>query len=84
MDLTCKDNKCLICDSILRTMEQSRIQLKNCKNRCMSVTIGKNGIIQFFIFGEKCEILLRQKIRQNIEYWKENDRYLAKILEGDS
>jgi len=67
----------------------------NCTNHCYEMTEGRNSkeFCRIVVFGVRVEFLrkdysqkfkkkLEDKVRYQIDYWKENDRYLAKIMEG--
>jgi hypothetical protein len=64
----------------------------NCKNRCF-VEISHNSIQkEGYVFGKKFQCDFRQShslqkylndVYAEIAYWREDDRYLAKILGGN-
>lgn len=85
MDLNCKDNKCLICNSELEKLKATTI-IKACKNKCTTVFISTFDyhLIHIYIFEKVYKHYQEKDIIKEIRYWKKKDRYLTKILEGDS
>ncbi|AEO93721.1 gp463 [Bacillus phage G] len=95
--IICKDNICPICESELKIDEFRSLMGKECANKCYFVSLDRNSIFPtgFGTFDENAildnsdesvEKIIRNmyRIRKSINYWRENDRYLAKILKGRS
>lgn len=99
IDLKCKDNKCPICESKMITNFTHRSISKYCENNCYDFMIrdhlSKNGLENshfnvfdgFFNYGyhddKEYKLITEEKVRELIEYWKENERYLLRILIDD-
>lgn len=90
MNLFCKD-KCLICGKEM--IRDSRVSYQ-CKNGCYvwfntSITKGvrvfDEMITQSSYTAREWELSDEKKIEvtKRINYWKEKDRYLIKLLEGE-
>lgn len=77
MDLSCEDNKCLICNSEL-VLSGKILSSKNCINNCMKISFINQRLMNFYIFNKPYSGI--EEIEEQINYWKENERYLAKIL----
>lgn len=93
IDIYCKDMKCPICEKELIT-DEHKFKIK-CQNKCYGAILYYPDVDKFFIFEKEFDvgwteefsdkdIINKQKkaIRDQIYYWKENDRYLMKIMEG--
>jgi hypothetical protein len=96
IDIYCTDGNCPICDSKMdikwedsNTFKTQRI----CKNDCYAY-IGTKDIdddfsIQIFdtfsCLSKKCKLSksLESEIIKEIKYWKDNERYVMKLLMGD-
>lgn len=100
MDIYIEQTTCPICNTELAvsTKESSNFfmiseNMKICKNGCFSCTNYTDHAI-VFVFNDKYAFLedfslqmLLDKykyVQKKIDYWKENDRYLAEILEGQA
>lgn len=91
IDIYCEDNKCPICERNLieKNSDQKRV---DCPNKCYTLYKGKT-IHAFFIFKSSFQYdriannykpiskILEKEIVKEIEYWKENDRYLMALME---
>lgn len=96
IDIYCKDKKCPICQSEMS--EQLGLMIATyCENRCYvfqnMIFTFKSNIYCFYIFDKhvgdfeeddikEIEEVLKNEISEEVEFWKENDRYVMKILEG--
>ncbi|AEO93729.1 gp471 [Bacillus phage G] len=92
--ILCKDNFCPICNSQL--IEGKRHELK-CNNNCYSISYSnytRTIDLEATIFNEEFQAYGDQSIKDKIEainliyeqisHWKENDKYLTKILKGEN
>ncbi|MNJ90067.1 hypothetical protein D3C87_76590 [compost metagenome] len=89
-DINCRDNICPICGSTMRDNSIISIINKTCKNECYRVTnyIFPNDMYCVIIFnrsyhsfGKSDRERTNSFIEKKIKYWKENERYILKILE---
>ncbi|MNJ90090.1 hypothetical protein D3C87_76830 [compost metagenome] len=95
IDLFAKDKKCPICNSNLIQRFPLRHLSRHCNNECYKYDcyLKSNGYKEyaFSIFGFDFNISAEDElegihesifldIKKEIFYWKENDRYLAKII----
>jgi hypothetical protein len=93
IDIYAKDRKCPICDGELGWFGQA--YKNNCRNGCYyMVPVLHNDntdTCQFYIFGYELHVWEEEsgqesysyseiQVAKEIFYWKENDRYLMKIL----
>lgn len=92
MDIYCKNNKCPICEKDIKWFGKSRLRC-SCDNGCYGfdrwMKEGMGGT--FVIFGEVIDINRHgtgrykeykfNEVKERIEYWREDYRYLAEILE---
>lgn len=83
---------CPVCDSELYNNDLSSGTVRSCRNDCYSYVNTADFGHGIFIFGTLFILAKRSKeevIRaceeatKEIEYWKENNKYLAKILESN-
>lgn len=94
IDVYCKDGKCPICRSKMILKDRTAYSIRqSCSNKCYTIDkVHRHGSYhRFYIFGstltihrsekEDYQISKIEKISKRIAYWKENDRYLAEILE---
>ena len=85
------EKTCPICNNNLTVDFVISTYFFKCKNKCYTKKENR-VIIVFYIFGKK--FLINKKMQENeiakkelekvereIDYWKENDRYLIKLLE---
>ncbi|AEO93724.1 gp466 [Bacillus phage G] len=91
----CVDDVCPICGMKLKQIYSDK---KECKNKCYEVLIVRNGCkINFLVkifktqeyevyptraLKEKIEIV--NQICYQINFWKNNDRYLMRLIEGEN
>lgn len=89
LDIYCKDGCCPICNSNLIVTTDKGITLKKCNNDCYRIAYYTDGIDYFGInvfkktFRSVTDVDLNhltKKIEKKINYWRENDRYIMKIL----
>ena len=92
MDIYCKDDKCPICEADIEWYYKSKLRC-SCKNGCYGFDRWKKEGMggTFVIFGEVMDIhkygtkeyrdYKLNEVKERIEYWKEDYRYLAEILE---
>lgn len=87
IDLNCTDNKCLICNSELGipVSLDNKVSGKECLNQCISLYFIYDELRYITIFG-KVYVIIKpnnvEVIQTVITDWKEDDKYIAKILEG--
>lgn len=89
IDVFCRNDKCPICDSEINKISQS---YWNCRNSCFAIDKLNSHVFLFRIFDEIFSLVNdnnypnKEKhmlnIINKIKYWKENDRYLIKIMGG--
>lgn len=94
VDIYCKDNKCPICRSDLKSTYPDYVHntLRKCGNGCYSIFIGFHTV-NITIFNKPKRF--RKEITSNmlsfsdanmivneIGYWMENEKYLIKLLES--
>lgn len=80
--------KCPICNGNILAIS-NLAGVYECENKCCYIKLDLTIVIRifdkvfFFPFGLKDEVLKGKikLIHEEIAYWKENDRYLIKILE---
>lgn len=82
MDLTCEDNKCLICGSDLYVNSGDVVTIKSCSNTCIVVYIRHGHLTTMIIYKIIYSANKTKEMIDKINYWKENERYLTKILDG--
>ena len=90
IDICCNDDKCPICESKLQYKNKTYpFEDKFCINGCYAIKQYWEMLYEIYIFNEhyfkisndienQDEII--KEIEKLIAYWRENDRYLAKIL----
>lgn len=91
IDIWCSENICPICDSKMVEESSSNVY---CKNTCYAI-VGTWGAVDIKVFGETFLFIVREledeledekdllesrKISELVRYWKENERYLIKIM----
>lgn len=98
IDIYCENRKCPICDKEMMSKyhrETDTLFRLDCPNRCYCYTWG-NQTKLFFVFevdflcrdfiarNQLWEIddIDRKRIEKAINFWKENDRYIVKLLEN--
>ncbi|AEO93731.1 gp473 [Bacillus phage G] len=90
--IQCEDHKCPICGSELLILQNE----SKCKNKCYSVHYSTSSYaidLEVNIFNEEFTAYGNQSIENKIDtinlicnqisYWKEDDKYLTKILKGE-
>ncbi|MDF2534333.1 MAG: hypothetical protein K0R18_490 [Bacillales bacterium] len=89
IDVYCKDNKCPICENDLIHLSDLSAY---CENKCYEIHMdGEERVYAISVFYDRDNedetyfSIKKQmvKIIEKIEYWKENDRYLMRILVGE-
>lgn len=89
IDIYCKDGKCPICDSEMK-VEYCDTFYDNdyyCRNKCYQIEIFSHDKQQHDVVLFDVEYIEienfddKEKVKKRIQYWKENDRYLMKLLE---
>ncbi|MNJ90079.1 hypothetical protein D3C87_76710 [compost metagenome] len=92
IDIWCSENICPICNSKMIEESSSNVY---CKNKCYAI-VGTWGAVDIQVFGKNFLFILREfedelederdileseKISELVQYWKENERYLIKLME---
>lgn len=84
--------KCPICDNVLNVTGDRDENEEVCKNKCYQniFAYGSNEVSIFnkefyydYTFNKIEMVKINRKIKQEIEYWKNNERYLIRIMNGD-
>lgn len=90
---------CPICGKELIKDTDLSYEVFSCLNRCYLIVHGREKYkygeyTNIYIFGyaariwedfsDKMKRLLEDKVRKKIVYWRENDRYLMKLLEDNN
>ncbi|MDF2534350.1 MAG: hypothetical protein K0R18_507 [Bacillales bacterium] len=73
-------HKCPICDGKITCNDPSRfVDFSYCENRCFTVD---EVFIHFFDEDKVCFNMFRDeaKIMDEIKYWKQDERYLTKMM----
>ncbi|MDF2534330.1 MAG: hypothetical protein K0R18_487 [Bacillales bacterium] len=88
IDIYCEKEICPICGSKMQTKESYLYRIC-CKNKCYEYVywLGEPEVHTFLIFEEmvRCHYDEYKKeteiaVKEKINFWKENDRYLVKIM----
>jgi len=87
-------DNCPICGKELENNDENGVKRFQCSHKCYELMEGKirRKLCIISVFSNKTSFLqdnysdldkqrLENEVIRNINYWKENDRYLMKILE---
>ncbi|MDF2534355.1 MAG: hypothetical protein K0R18_512 [Bacillales bacterium] len=95
IDIYCKDGLCPICNSELQKIKVPMGRCSQCKNGCYEFHVdnqqnGGYNVDRFWVFkhqrivplmsNKSIQNMATNQLIDNINYWKENDRYLMKIM----
>ncbi|MDF2534371.1 MAG: hypothetical protein K0R18_528 [Bacillales bacterium] len=96
VDIYCRYGKCPICDGKIEFEETDYIDTYFCVNGCYSYhpwyPINGDSFRKFNIFSESellehgefiTNFFLRRKLIKKINHWKQDERYLMKIIENN-
>lgn len=81
IDIYCKDKKCPICNNHMRHLRDDSLFCVNecyrvyCLESRAEINVFKSWFV--FAYGDSAKIGF---VKEKIEYWKENDRYLMEFL----
>lgn len=89
-DVNCSNNICPICGSLMVDKSIMSIINKECKNDCYKIIhyLHPHNLYCVFIFNKTYHSFGRidreqtaKRVENKVFYWKENERYILKILE---
>lgn len=81
MNITLENNNCLICGSaLISSNHRDNILRKECPNECTLIYFVDDIFFDINIFHKT--LFKPSEIEEEINYWKTNDRYLIRLMEG--